>query len=1639
MSSFLTALQDQENKVDHGWSQANFFSQESQNTATSGTGNQMFTSNTPDSQPIASLDGWSDNSVVVEEVAQDQFVPGQYSTGEYIDGCNSQDIFQSYTDGSDASQVSVVDYNNLLDNGNVQNVANSNNIQNITSAESNNTQNIMDMGTVSFLTSDGMVVNPGTDLTSDLTSDGPVKTFNVTVSADGTLVHLPTDDNNVPALDEYVYLDANNEQPVNSVSSPVALATAAGSNATTILAPNTTTALTTNHVTGGSVITQNAMSQSPIKTSDVILIPKMQGGTTSVATLTTETIQAILQQKTPLFSGAQRFKYVTTSQGNNAQAVNQIQLMAPSNQSIPLNSAKNQINNVQHSGAPRLTSLLTGSATVQSPKIQTNMLQKTAAGSVLKVVAPQKTVLVSRGQTPGSVTMVPRMQTPPTARVVPNQQTSPALIPYIVQSRSGQTTVCNSTTSSQALRVIQPSQHIIGNKIFIAPSNSVGNVTNTVQSKPGQSPYVTTLSTNNGEIINQNVMNIGGNSKVLSASTAQDILAAISSAQGKLTQTSVSSSPQNVTYTIITSPSTKNNQGNVTNQRGRGSATYVNSRGRGRGQTKAASSRNLAQQYVIVQKDSQGRNVSYVVPNSCASSTPKVQMQQNASNQSSDIIDLITSPTKLDTTVQSESTLSEGQVNGSSPCVTPIINKKFVRCKDGGDLIKGTTYMVSGPNGLQKRMVFNGENFVEPSGELSSPEQAPDGSMIGGGRKDKLLKGNATGLNMVRENYTTDSDSNSQTLPNGVGRQWKFTDPPSATNLARPPLHPNKGTDTESSQDNSSQSKDSIDEKKEDDKFSKEYVAICKFCGVLSSNLTKCIRCSRMFPKDIKLLPVTDTSKQSVVDKKQFYSKKISEQASVYGGYTIKHGNYAVKQTQDPIKAGRTVRNSGKQYKLVHSRRINPIPDPVTITLSSDEDEPETSTKPEQITQNSKQEVKNNEPDELSDLVNVIPLKRPASPTFGKANRIARMENEDGQPVRKVKRQNSGDGMTPIRTVSTKTAVIDTKSGTTETTEDDDMPGEVTGTLDPLALDCRSIRVGSLKGTAVEPVFITTSDISFNMEGEDDFHNIKISSDDVVQCLYGKKCNVIFLLTNLEAGKQVRESLSMKEKVDGKAYFDPGGSVNKDTYITFFMNDQCKLEFKQLRCVLQSYKNSHKREFLVQLEEDDQHKLLLKTAPIISSKTMEMAKQKTLEESNSTEDSTDSRAVTPSNSRAVTPAEDGEERSPSPPRILFSGTVEKLITYPPPPATGGITVTNEDLFCLTDGEFLNDVIIDFYLKYLVHEKLSESDRKRTHVFSSFFFKRLTQRINRSIDPHGDIEMSVSERRHARVKKWTKHVDLFEKDFIIVPINERSHWFLAIICFPGYSEVKTVRYLCRETSAEETPEPKGENSQTDTDESQQPSVGENNNKENENTEEESSEKSNDVKCKQESPMEEDEEQDTEEPMDTNETETNETETNTDTAETGSNSGVDSQEPRGRLLTEEELKDPEMIKNSKEGIQQPCIMVMDSLAGQSRQRIINSLKDYLQVEWNCKKSQTGSIRERFKGASPKVPQQTNYSDCGVYVLQYVDSFFEDPIFNFSFPMKSLANWFTEERVTRKREDIKELVMTLKERYDNEKQKS
>lgn len=50
-------------------------------------------------------------------------------------------------------------------------------------------------------------------------------------------------------------------------------------------------------------------------------------------------------------------------------------------------------------------------------------------------------------------------------------------------------------------------------------------------------------------------------------------------------------------------------------------------------------------------------------------------------------------------------------------------------------------------------------------------------------------------------------------------------------------------------------------------------------------------------------------------------------------------------------------------------------------------------------------------------------------------------------------------------------------------------------------------------------------------------------------------------------------------------------------------------------------------------------------------------------------------------------------------------------------------------------------------------------------------------------------------------------------------------------------------------------------------------------------------------------------------------------------------------------------------------------------------------YLEVEWEVKKGSKRSFsKDVMRGSNPKVPQQNNFSDCGVYILQYVESFFE-----------------------------------------------
>eukprot|EP00049_Salpingoeca_infusionum_P014600 m.276040 g.276040 ORF g.276040 m.276040 type:complete len:1250 (+) comp15706_c0_seq1:98-3847(+) len=93
-----------------------------------------------------------------------------------------------------------------------------------------------------------------------------------------------------------------------------------------------------------------------------------------------------------------------------------------------------------------------------------------------------------------------------------------------------------------------------------------------------------------------------------------------------------------------------------------------------------------------------------------------------------------------------------------------------------------------------------------------------------------------------------------------------------------------------------------------------------------------------------------------------------------------------------------------------------------------------------------------------------------------------------------------------------------------------------------------------------------------------------------------------------------------------------------------------------------------------------------------------------------------------------------------------------------------LEITQADLARLEPGEFLNDIIINFYLHYLL-DHLKPAQRQRFYIFNTYFYSTLK---TKGFDG---------------VKRWIKSGILRTRDFLIIPINENAHWHLAIVCFP----------------------------------------------------------------------------------------------------------------------------------------------------------------------------------------------------------------------------------------------------------------
>ncbi|KAG7465830.1 hypothetical protein MATL_G00157880 [Megalops atlanticus] len=575
-------------------------------------------------------------------------------------------------------------------------------------------------------------------------------------------------------------------------------------------------------------------------------------------------------------------------------------------------------------------------------------------------------------------------------------------------------------------------------------------------------------------------------------------------------------------------------------------------------------------------------------------------------------------------------------------------------------------------------------------------------------------------------------------------------------------------------------------------------------------------------------------------------------------------------------------------------------------------------------------------------------------------------------------------------------------------------------TCDRMILDCRSVRLGTLRRMVTKPVIFTTDYIQIETEApeEDVLEKVDLMTLELTSCEWCsvRKLPALFLQTTPAECLRLRTQLKMSRDKGGVWYDCKGTDTDEKYIILIFENGLSIQEQVLLEDILREIGRANGLpDFPAKLSFQEANARLVRYNNITREKQAGGS-------------GTQTRMSTRTHTATLCSREDKQkDKAELPP--ASSGPVEKIIVYPPPPAKGGILVTKEDLQCLNMGEFLNDVIIDFYLKYLFLEKLNKEDAQRSHVFSSFFYKRLNQREKRS--PTDTTNISIQKKKHNRVKTWTRHVDLFHKDFIFVPINESAHWYLAVICFPGLErpqfEPNPLYGASMTGPVLVTSSPEEHRSASLWGETERPCL------------------SRTRQCSRAPHFS---------AMDASQDMTMHWNGSCEDgfsvlSRTGGLHRVstesDDQSSCGEDGSEDGMEDEDGFESSHAtdwgsrptNCKQPCILIMDSLRGPARSTVVKTLREYLEVEWEVRKGTQRSFgKEVMRGSSPRVPQQDNFSDCGVYMLQYVESFFKNPIPSFHLPM-NLSDWFPQHLVKKKREEVKGLILQIQDQQKRDTQ--
>ena len=111
-------------------------------------------------------------------------------------------------------------------------------------------------------------------------------------------------------------------------------------------------------------------------------------------------------------------------------------------------------------------------------------------------------------------------------------------------------------------------------------------------------------------------------------------------------------------------------------------------------------------------------------------------------------------------------------------------------------------------------------------------------------------------------------------------------------------------------------------------------------------------------------------------------------------------------------------------------------------------------------------------------------------------------------------------------------------------------------------------------------------------------------------------------------------------------------------------------------------------------------------------------------------------------------------------------------------------ITRSDLSTLRDTTWLNDEVVNFYFNLIKQRSEKDKNLPKVHVFNTFFYPK------------------IMKSGHAGVKRWTRKINIFEMDVILVPVHLGMHWCLAVIDFKNkqlayYDSMKGNNMQCLE--------------------------------------------------------------------------------------------------------------------------------------------------------------------------------------------------------------------------------------------------